>query len=196
MRGEQHSGWSEDDIIEEALLRYVSRKEKANANAAEAYEKKLEIYEAGGGSGNPPTKPKKHCEEFKLMHAYQILKESSVFRRDPSILSSSRKRRRSMAKSSDDVLDSDTPCMYTVLIIIILSLLIWIEIAQRQLSMMFNQATAYATLRQMVMTSLSAFSKNPIRTILEKRLPRLPCRSNTSTIRWLGRTVSLWRVPR
>lgn len=49
VRGEQHSGWNENDLIEEALLCYDSRKEKeANANGFAAYGT---VYKAGAGGG-------------------------------------------------------------------------------------------------------------------------------------------------
>ena len=44
MRGEDPSGWTEEDIINEASLRYTSRREVMNANATAAYDKKMEAY--------------------------------------------------------------------------------------------------------------------------------------------------------
>lgn len=133
MRGESHSGWSEDDIIQEALLRYKARKETANSNSAAAYETQMELFGAGRGGDRTPVKPRKQCEDFKLMHAYEILKESSVFRRESSVLSKARKRQRNADQASDDLGTlGDGTCMYNVIIILIISLIILINICPAQ----------------------------------------------------------------
>lgn len=82
MRGENKSGWNENQIIEEAHTRFSTRREALNNNS----------------KGD-----KKLNESFQFVHAWTVLRSSSVFIRDCDTfsLSSARKRQRIPERSSD-----------------------------------------------------------------------------------------------
>lgn len=91
VRGEDHSGWEEDDYVNEALLRFTARREMTNKNNREAFDKKM----ANGGksgTGRSAAKFRKVPEDFRFMHLYEILVDSPVFLRDTDEVSKKRKR--------------------------------------------------------------------------------------------------------
>ncbi|ETN24960.1 hypothetical protein PPTG_01121 [Phytophthora nicotianae INRA-310] len=77
VKAEEHSGWTDMEHIDEALLRFTAKREQLNANATHEYEEELR---AGATKGK--RKPRVRPELFRLHHCYEVLRQSVRFMRD------------------------------------------------------------------------------------------------------------------
>ncbi|ETP53898.1 hypothetical protein F442_01251, partial [Phytophthora nicotianae P10297] len=66
VKAEEHSGWTDMEHIDEALLRFTAKREQLNANATHEYEEELR---AGATKGK--RKPRVRPELFRLHHCYE-----------------------------------------------------------------------------------------------------------------------------
>ena len=87
VQNEEHSGWNENDFVDEALSRFKSRREQANASILEMHLIKTKEWESAPvnqRSSKPPSRPTLQKEMFLYMNCYNVLKKSAKFMRSSS----------------------------------------------------------------------------------------------------------------
>ncbi|KAE9039320.1 hypothetical protein PR002_g5563 [Phytophthora rubi] len=72
VEAEERSGWTGDDCVREANDRFSAKREQQNANALDMYKK---------NPNSKKTKPRPKPDTFRLMHCYEVLKNSVRFMR-------------------------------------------------------------------------------------------------------------------